>query len=137
MRAIGTPPEADLRAVANHDFSRLAPPLLIAAATRAQFDEFVWRQALVCSEVRRFREMRHHRRHPEGKILILLPGYHRDFQTAAAVDWWVNDQDRYTVQLDAPRPLITREPPNPRHPWGILILTGLITWIIIAWLVLR
>jgi hypothetical protein len=107
MRAIGAPPEADLTTVASGDLAGLSMPILVAAATWEQFDEFVWEQALFCSEVRRYRHLGDMGL-DEGKILLLLPGYEHDEQTADAVDLWVNHEDRYTAQLDSPQPGITK-----------------------------
>lgn len=132
MRAIGAAPETDLTAVADGDFSGMATPLLVAAGSRSQFDEFVWEEALMCSEVRRFREVSHHRKHPEGKILLLLPGYHADAQTAAAVEWWVNGEDRYTVQLNGPRPCIERDERETRRALWLMALAAAaaVMWVI-------
>jgi hypothetical protein len=96
-------PEADLGNVADCDFSNLASPILVAAATREQFDRFVFRNGLTCSEVRRFREFAPHVQDPPGKILVILPMAYQDDATEKAITAWV-DADRYTVNLDAPWP---------------------------------
>lgn len=132
MKTIATPPEADLHAVARGDFSRLAAPLLIAAGSSSQYDEFLWSEGLLHAEARRFREPAHHRGHPENKILLVLPGYELDAKTAGAVEWWVAHEDRYTAQLDRPRPAIETDQ---RRTWTILISMCLAFWAVWAWMI--
>lgn len=132
MRAIGTPPECALRDVANGDFRGMSLPLLVAAASSSQFEEFIWREALICCEVRRFRDPLFHGNHPENKILLLLPGCHADPRTSAAVDWWVNHEDRYTVQLTSPRPAIEKDM---IRTWAALLGMCLVFWIVVGWMI--
>lgn len=114
MKANGAPAEADLMAVANGDFSRLSSPILVACRNQEQFEDFVWKNGLMCSEVRRvgrsFSVLTRHRLDcsPPGKILLLLPKWDQNHYTAELVNWWVYEQDRYTVQLRAPRPLVSK-----------------------------
>jgi len=120
MRTIGCPPEADLTAVANGDLSALSQPILVAAASAAQYEEFIWEEALLCTEVRRFRA------YPpapcaEGKILLLLPGYDYDAKTNHAVDRWVNQEDRYTVQLNSPRSCIETDMARTRRSIALMV----------------
>lgn len=97
--------EADLNAVANGDFNELSLPILVAAATLEQFEEFVFSNGLTFAECRRFRTYGRHDDSPDSKILLLLPYYHEDPTTDEAVEQWVV-ADRYTVALDEPRPLV-------------------------------
>jgi hypothetical protein len=120
-------PEADLNNVARGDFSGMQSPILIAAATLEQFDEFVFSNGLTCSQVRRFRDYRDHQTAPVGKILIKLPFYYDDDATAAAVEKWVNDE-RWTVQLDEPFPMILR----PSWFWYFVLIVIAIIWIAVA-----
>jgi hypothetical protein len=78
-------PEADLNNVARGDFAGLQDPIIIAAATQEQFDEFVFMNGLVCSQVRRFCDYQDYRTAPMNKILILLPFHYDHEPTAAAV----------------------------------------------------
>lgn len=95
MKALALGPEAPLQAVASGDFSGLSYPLLVAASCMQQLDEFVWKEGLICTEVKRFKEARWDFEHFErGKILILLPGWHECPDTACLVDGWVNVEDR-------------------------------------------
>jgi hypothetical protein len=134
MRTIATPPEVDLTTVAKGDFSKLSQPLIIAAASRDQFDAFLWREALICHEVRRFRDPSHHRCHPENKILLLLPGYEIDPKTAGAVEWWVNQEDRYTVQLNRPEPTFEEDGVVTKRS---MILMSVAMIALFAWLIFR
>ena len=68
--------EADLLAVANHDFSQLSLPILVACHDQEQFEEFTFREGLMCSQIRRFRAGKNDTEdYPRGKILLLLPGW--------------------------------------------------------------
>jgi hypothetical protein len=127
-------PEADLLAVANHDFSQLSPPILVACRDQEQFEEFTFREGLMCSQVRRFRaEGNDTENYPHGKILLLLPGWFDDLRTHAAVECWVNLQDRFTVELRSPRPLARKRP-----AWGWIFALSAVGWVwFIAWLLTR
>lgn len=117
-------PEADLLTVADHDFSGLCSPILVACRDQEQLDEFIFREGLMCSEVRRFRHGRYNpSAYPKNKILILLPDWQDHFPTSELVHRWVNIEDRYTVQLNSPKP-IRRKP----IPLGILLLLGAVLW---------
>jgi len=134
MRAIGTPPEADLLAVAGRDFANLTRPILVAAATAEQFDDFVWEEALICSEVRRFRRIEELRGCPEEKILLVLPGYYHDAKTAAAVEWWVDAEDRYTVHLDHPLPCLKEHQRHTRRALWLMsaAVLAVCVWVMFA-----
>jgi hypothetical protein len=119
--------EADLNDVAKGDFSQLSAPILVAAATLEQFDEFVFSNGLSCSEVRRFRSYHRERTQPAGKILIQLPFYYDDPNTAEAVEQWVNDE-RWTVHVDEPLPMIMR----PAWFWYFVLIVIAIIWIAAA-----
>lgn len=102
-RVVGVPPESPLHVVADGDFSGLSQPFLVAAACQEQLETFVWREGLVCTEVRRMiGDRRRFAEMPDGKILLLLPGWRNSPATADLVEWWVNTLDRYTVELDSP-----------------------------------
>jgi hypothetical protein len=133
LLANGSDPEASLRAVANHDFSRLSWPIYVAARDKEQFQDFTFAEGLMCSEVRRFHGARHKlEKLREDKILILLPRWQDDLQTCELVDWWVNDLDRYTVELRSPLPVFR----TPGFPWyRLAVLAGIVA--LFAWLVTR
>ncbi len=134
MKTVAVQPEADLRGVANGDFSNLSWPILIAAADKEQFEDFIWEQVLVCHEVRRLAGPREKlAAFPESKILITLPGWQNDTRTASLVEWWVNDCDRYTVAMTSPTPTIYQK--QPAKMIGLIILLA-IAWLLLGWLVL-
>ena len=130
MKTNDVQPEAELRAVANHDFRRLSPPILVACKDQEQFQEFTFREGLMCSEVRRFPSRRLCiDAYPPGKILILLPSWHEHPRTSEAVNLWVNRDDRYTVALRSPHPLARK-----RLVWGVVNVCSILFWVaVIAW----
>jgi hypothetical protein len=136
LRTNGSFPECDLRAVANSDFSRLAPPLYVAARDQEQLEDFTFREGLMCSEVRRFLGARARLEAlPENKILILLPRWQDHPTTRELVEWWVEDLDRYTVELPTPKPLL-------RKPicWSCIAAASFAGWCVLAffaWLIFR
>ena len=95
-------PEASIAAVLSGNLSGLSEPLLIAAASYEQYDQFVWREGLVCTEARRFREpSSRHSPYRDDKILLILPGYENDAKTAVAVARWI-EEHRHYVFLSEP-----------------------------------
>ncbi|MEO5712587.1 MAG: hypothetical protein ABIT37_03790 [Luteolibacter sp.] len=131
---IATGPEADLVAVADRDFSGLSHPILVACYSDEQFEDFVWEEALFCSEVRRFRgPIKKQPVPPEGKILLLLPGWDMDPKTKAAVDDWIFVQDRYTCNVaGAFYPRIHRP-----LAWGVILTACVAFWGLAAWIYLH
>lgn len=132
---VGCPPEAPLSEVAAGDFAGLEEPYLVAAACQEQFETFIFSEGLVCSEVRRLiGDRRRFAEMPDEKILLLLSGWHTSPATAALVEWWVNDLDRYTVDL--PGPLA----PEARR-WRVLAWLALVTMTaaaaVLGWMVMR
>ncbi|MES2923709.1 MAG: hypothetical protein V4819_19295 [Verrucomicrobiota bacterium] len=127
-------PETDLRQVANHDFSRLALPILVACRDREQFEEFTFREGLICSEVKRLRGSRADlHAWSDSKVLVLLPAWHEHENTQQLVDEWVCILDRYTVELRSPRPLVRK-----RSAFGVITWLSAIGWAwFIAWLLTR
>ena len=125
-----------MRQVANHDFSGLSMPILVACYSKEQFEDFVFREGLMCSEVRRLKGKREDFKHlPENKILLLLPGWDRNPPTKDLADWWIFMQDRYTCYLRAPRPVIDKK----RFPmWEILAVSGIL-WMLalLVWMTFR
>lgn len=125
-------PEADLTAVAGGDFSKLSAPILVACRDQEQFEEFCFREGLMCSEVRRFQKGRYNPdQFPPSKILLLLPGWGDHARTYAAVAEWVLPMDRYTVALRGPRPVNRKV-----RAWGWMLAGCVATWVIgamIAW----
>lgn len=127
-------PEAPLHRVAQGDYRHMRQPLLIAAETPDQFQEFAWQQGLLTAELRRFEgSPRKFADCPRDKILILLPGWEDHPPTFALVQWWVNDQDRYTVQLDAP---LSTTQKTLRNSWLLMLVVCLIIWSYVAYLFL-
>lgn len=127
--------EDDMGKVAAHDFSGLAWPILVASYDRAQFEDFIFREGLVASSVRRLNaSCENLAKFPDNKILLLLPGWDEDPTTAALGDRWIFGLDRYTVQLTGPKPLIFR---HTRNMVTSGILLGLALWSLLGWLVLR
>lgn len=123
-------PEADLVTVARGNFSALSSPILVACRDQKQFEEFCFREGLICSEVRRFQLGRWNpKAYRADKVLILLPAWWDHLQTRKAVEQWVNQLDRYTVELSAPRPI------RKARAWGWMIIGCLTTWITLAALV--
>ncbi len=127
-------PETDLVAVANHDFNGLSMPILVACYDRAQLEEFVFREGLMCSEVRRLDAKTAQLDFPEEKILILLPAWEEHRATKDLVDRWIFVKDRYTVTLRTPRPLINR---RPRFTLPLMIAASVTLWGVIGWLIFR
>lgn len=102
-----TAPEAPFAAVVRGDFSGLSTPILVAAYSEKQFEQFVYQNGLLCSEVRRFQGYQARLTEwPENKVLLLLPGWSQCSRAAEAVLHWVNVQDRHTCQLTGPKPHI-------------------------------
>lgn len=98
-----TPPECEIHLPAWGDFSQLASPILVAAANEEQFSDFLWKHALICSEVHRFMGYQErHNNYATDKILLLLPGWSDCPRTAQAVEHWSLVQDRYTCALHGP-----------------------------------
>ena len=124
-------PEADLITVARGDFSKLSAPLLVACRDHEQFEEFCFREGLICSEVRRIQKGRYNPNHfPASKILLLLPEWWEHPRTDAAVNEWVKN-DRYTVALRGPRPVVSAA-----RAWVWMLSGSLAVWVIggmIAW----
>lgn len=126
--------EADLDDVALGDFSGLSQPLLVACACDSQFEDFCWREALICTEIERIEKVRPAQidSFPKGKILLLLPGWHLDRRVEKLVSSWV-DREGYTVALDSPR--------HGKTAGGSLFflwyLLGLIALVLIAWTIFR
>lgn len=128
-------PEADLVAVANHDFRGLATPLLVACRDQEQLTEFVFREGLMCSEVKRLAPPPHGSKnynYPVNKILILLPEWFEDRATSILVDRWVGIEDRYTVQLNSPRPVCKK-----RINFVPVVVIGALIWLLFLWLIFR
>lgn len=126
-------PETDLVAVADHDFRGLSSPILVACYDRDQFNEFCFREGLLCSEVRRLAGRREDLASLRAdKILILLPGWHDHGPTRALAEEWIYELDRYTVQLRSPRACGYIAP-----AWAILATLSLLAWIALAWFVTR
>lgn len=134
MRTISTKPETSMLEVADGDFSGLSQPLLVAAGTRKQFEDFMWENALVCSECRRVSNYMRPMDFPENKIMILLPGCETHLETAGVVERWVDQEDRYTVQLDYPRPCIEKDQ---RETWMVMCMIALAVGAVFAWLIFR
>lgn len=127
-------PEADLTTVAEGDFSRLSMPLLVAAASKKQLEDFVFRNGLMCTEVRRFQAVGSICANlPAGKILLLLPQYHLDPATEEAVEWWVDGEDRYTVELPGPLPALSAK----SRFWRMALVVLLVLWGMFGWLLIR
>ena len=126
-------PEADMVAVANGDFSGLSQPLIVAAYDEEQFREFVWREALFCSDVKRFRKSSTTQGHADHKVLLLLPGWDMDPITRDAVNDWIFVKDRYTCQLRNPYPIHRRK----STAWLLILVGMLAVWGFFAWLILR
>lgn len=126
-------PETDLLAVADHDFRGLSSPILVACQDREQFNEFCFREGLLCSEVRRLSGRREDLISLRAdKILILLPGWDEHGPTRALAEKWIYDLDRYTVHLRSPRPLAAIA-----RAWPLIIALSLLAWLALAWLVTR
>jgi len=103
--ALENGPEALLDRVAVGDFGELKWPILVAARSRLQYEEFVYKNGLLCCEVRRFfGRAEFFAGSDPGKILLLLPDCQDDAATGELVRWWVEDEDRYTVQIDTISP---------------------------------
>lgn len=120
-------PEADLVTVARGDFSGLSSPILVACRDQNQFDEFCFREGLICSEVRRFQSGRWNPQvYRADKILILLPDWWDHLPTRKSVEQWVNQLDRYTVEFRAPHPF------RYARAWGWMIAASIAAWVIVA-----
>ncbi len=116
--ANSTAPEAAHARLVRGDFSRLSLPILVAAESQKQLEEFCWKHALIAEEVRRFQGYQERfNTYPENKVLLLLPGWSHSARTAEAVCHWVNVEDRHTCQLTHPAPSFKR-----RKPPGFLSL---------------
>jgi hypothetical protein len=110
-------PETDMVAVAEHDFLGLSSPILVACHDNEQFNQFCFREGLLCSEVRRLAgRMDDLASLRADKILLLLPGWDQDARTKRLADKWIFDLDRYTVTLRGPRPRV------PVNRWRSVIL---------------
>lgn len=131
MKTIACAPEADLHKVAAGDTASLSTPILVAAADQAQLDAFVWAEGLVCTEVRRARGLVPDF-YPENKILVLLPGWDLDTRTAEFVREWVEERDRYTVQLASPRPSIEQDMTATRRGLALMVVAAavVVLWVI-------
>ena len=121
-------PEAPLAEIASGNLSAMSSPILIAAATLEQFEEFVFSNGLSCVECRRFRNYSRHQACRPDKVLILLPFFYDDPETDAAVDEWV-EADRYTVRMDEPMPLIVRSV----YFWMFVLIVIALTWAGAIW----
>lgn len=137
METIATPPEADLRTIAAGDFSALSTPILVAAASMKQFNQFIWNEGLICSHVHRFQKVSDlwTAQFPENKILLLLPGYHADAATYQAVTLWVDACDRYTVELLSPWP--DQFKPGRAGFLRFALAASILIAALMAWLVMR
>lgn len=131
--AIDDGAEADFAKVARSDFSEMAFPILVACYDDEQFQQFIFRNGLMCSEVRRFRSAKVvDRVYPPDKILLLLPGWDEDAATQKAADHWILEQDRYTCALSGPKPP-SRKPRGGAGALGCFLAVAAVIW----WLVVR
>jgi hypothetical protein len=130
-------PEDDMERVARtHDFSKLSLPLLVASHDKEQFEEFIFREGLMCSEVRRIDTLALDAldRFPANKILLLLPRWQECPNTKRQADHWIFKLDRYTVQLS--RPAANDGSPS----LEFLMPAALLLWIfgaVFYWLLIR
>ncbi len=97
-------PEVTTEDILAGNLSDLSEPILVACRDWVQFDEFVFREGLICSEVQRFKRSHLNWVFPSEKVLLILPGWDEDESTKYAVEQWVNQHDRYTVTLEVPLP---------------------------------
>lgn len=121
-------PEAPLLEIASGNFANMSAPILIAAATLEQFEEFVFSNGLCCSECRRFRGYKRFEQCAPNKVLILLPFFYDDPETDDAVEDWV-DAERYTCHMDEPIPLIVRSV----YFWMFVLIVIAATWAAAIW----
>jgi hypothetical protein len=128
------PPEAPLHQIASGDFSGMGHPILVAAECSKQLADFVFEEALFCSEVRRLKGHPSDLAiHPPGKVLILLPGWHEDPATSRLVHAWVR-KERFTVALNSPVPPAKRRESN---TMAALVCCCALFWILLIWLIVR
>ena len=136
MRARVHGPETRMARVAGGDFSDLTWPILVAAKSRHQLDEFIYQNGLLCCEVRRFlgRPDFFERSAPD-KILLLLPDCQADPATKVLVRWWVEDLDRYTVQIDSLNPWLMGRAGVCVRLGGLVmaLLAMLLLWLVVRW----
>lgn len=93
-------PEVSTSEILAGNYSNLSYPILVACRDAESLNRFIFREGLICSEVRRLNPvLKNYSQFPADKVLLLLPDWHEDALTAYAVDHWVHGEDRYTVAL--------------------------------------
>lgn len=134
-------PEADMEQIARkHDFSKLSLPILVACKNDEQFHEFVFREGLMCSEVKRLQgKCEDLAKYPENKIVLLLPRWEEHRYTKDLADHWIFKLDRYTCQLRKPGVPVQRM--SRMKTWMGVVAFCIVAWLIVGgfftWLVAR
>jgi hypothetical protein len=129
MKTVAMPPETDLMDVAMGCFSGLSTPILVAARDEEQLEDFRWEHGLVCSEVRRLGAPGVRMSDfPDDKILVLLPGCREHAHTAALIDFWCLELDRYTSEVE-PVKIV-----KPSALLVVILVSVLIWWVVVEYL---